>query len=221
MKIIILNIIFFIIEISSNPEDSSNPTSIPTSIPTTMPTTIPTTIPTIIPSTKPTTNIENYKDDCLNKNKNSKYEKFHCYIEAIYPKNESDYDCIEIPFSSYYTGFSKYHRNNTLYDVTCSSNTKNIEKTFVLEQCGNKYGKKNFDNCKEYSSLVDSCCYFSGNLDRSVDQGEQRLEKGCYWLGSKYEGTIKWAGAELECFQKYLNTYFSFFSSILFFLLSF
>ena len=36
-------------------------------------------------------------------------------------------------------------------------------------------------------------------------KGNGNINKGCYWLGTKYEGDISWAGVEMECSMDYLK----------------
>ena len=146
--------------------------------------------------------------DCIDKTTGNKYKDYCCFFEELNEhvenKDELDKFCKTVPYSSFYTGYNREYLNGKLYNVTCK--TKD-EKTFALEQCGNIYktGDASLKNCKEYSTFVDSCCFFSGKFDENINQGKQKLEKGCYWLGSKYEGTIQWAGAELECHHNFLN----------------
>ena len=151
--------------------------------------------------------------DCLKYNNGSKYPTVPCFFEALYP-DTNEKACHFIPYSSYYSGYSREYIDNVLYNVTCNDTGVN---TYALETCGKGTASKSFDDCKEHSTFVDSCCYFSGNRDQSIDQGKQKLERGCYWLGSKYEGTIDWAGVKLKCFDKYLNSLFSMISFLLFF----
>ena len=156
--------------------------------------------------------------NCQNKTTNKKYTDFCCYFEDL--KNNSNNMCKTVPYSSYYTGYKTEYINGQLYKVEC--NDANF-KTYALEQCGNihKNEEASLNNCKEYSTFVDSCCYFSGEYDDTVAQGEQELVKGCYWLGSKYEGKITWAGAKLECHHNYLNYSLFYFFSFVILMISF
>ena len=157
--------------------------------------------------------------DCINNKDESKYKDFCCFFQNLNNNSEQGF-CKTVPYSSFYTGYNKEYINGALYGVTCSSNS---EKTYALEQCGNIYKKEDasLKKCKEYSTFVDSCCFFSGKFDENVDQGMQKLEKGCYWLGSKYEGKIQWAGAELECHHKYLNYSLLYFFTFIFLMITF
>ena len=142
-------------------------------------------------------------DDCISdKNQNKAYPDYCCKYEAINPKDSTKDFCKTVPYSSYFSGYKNEYINGTLFSVECS----NEHRTFVLERCGNIYTEEpSFKKCKKYSSLVNSCCYFSGTVDENIEQKDQNLTKGCYWLGSKYNGKINWAGVELECHHKYLN----------------
>ena len=146
------------------------------------------------------------KESCLSKTTNHKYPTFCCYLESLFPKNKSINKCKTVPYSSFFSGYKKDYIDDILYNVTCQD--KNIT-TYPLEKCGQK-NAKNLNDCKKFSTFVDSCCYYTGT-DETIYQKEQ-----CYWLGSKYEGTIKWAGAELKCYNKKLNI--SLFTKILFIL---
>ncbi len=108
--------------------------------------------------------------------------------------------CKTVPYSSYRGENFKDSIGDSLYTVTCPQG----QKTFALEQCGNTFEEaKSLSDCKKYSTFVDSCCYY-----KTPENGKNNnfKENSCYWLGSKYEGTINWAGIELECNQKYLNS---------------
>ena len=137
-------------------------------------------------------------------NQNKAYPDYCCKYTAINPNTPSQTFCKTVPYSSYFSGYKNEYINEVLYKVEC--NNQENKTTFALEPCGNIYSEKlSFKNCKKYSTLVDSCCYFSGTFVDDIDQKEQSLIKGCYWLGSKYNGEINWAGAKLECHHKYLN----------------
>ena len=148
----------------------------------------------------------------------SKYHDFCCFLTPIY--NSSKSICKTVPHSSYYSGYNKEYikEEGILYNVNCSLGVKNEStQTYPLEQCGDIHKDvKSLKDCKKYSSLVDSCCYFSSEDEDEDDDeeeeeeieinfGNQTFKKGCYWLGSKYEGTITWAGIKLKCQQNYLN----------------
>ena len=156
------------------------------------------------------------KNEC--KTDSSKYSDYCCYFTPIIPSVGDEF-CKTVPYSSFYKGYKKEFINGTLYNVSCDEPNSTI-KTFPLEQCGNSYENKDkhfgLKNCKKYSTLVNSCCYFSeekDDFDSNIAlKDDEKYEKGCYWLGSKYEGEINWAGIKLVCNQKHLNYYlYSFF----------
>ena len=144
-------------------------------------------------------------NDCVSDNSQNKtYPDYCCKYKAINPEYATKNFCKTVPYSSYFSGYKNEYINGVLYKVECD-NQEHV--TFPLERCGNIYSEEfSFKSCKKYSTLVDSCCYFPGNSNSNEDneQKGQKLEKGCYWLGSKYNGKINWADAELECHHKYL-----------------
>ena len=143
-----------------------------------------------------------YNDCFIDGNENKIYPDYCCQYTAINPDYSSKNFCKTVPYSSYFSGYKNEYIDGILFSVKCS----NEHRTFVLERCGNIYTEDpSFKKCKKYSTLVDSCCYFSGTVDENIEQKDQNLTKGCYWLGSKYNGKINWAGVELECHHKYLN----------------
>ena len=133
---------------------------------------------------------------------NSKsYPDYCCFYEPVKNNNDNNNNinntfCRTIPYSSFYQEVSYENINDQLYKVTCKSNEEN-PKT-ILEQCGNvkKANEADFEDCKEYSTLLNSCCFTKGNSN---------IKKGCYWLGTKYEGDINWAGVDMECNMNYLK----------------
>ena len=139
----------------------------------------------------------------------NRYPDYCCFYEQIDPKNDTQKFCRTVPYSSFYQEETYENINDHLYKVTCKSDEGN--KTY-LEQCGdvNKGSNVDFEDCKEYSTLLNSCCFTEGNSD---------LKKGCYWLGTKYEGDIYWAGVDMECnlnYIKYSLVYLIFIFSIIF-----
>ena len=132
---------------------------------------------------------------------NSKYPNLCCFFKPVTGGNPF---CKTVPFSSYYSGYKKEYIDGILYDVNCGNSN---EETYTLERCGNIYNENpKKKECKKYSTYVDSCCYYSGkNKDDDPQIDETNFKKGCYWLGSKYEGSIFWAGARLECSFKFLK----------------
>ena len=153
-------------------------------------------------------------DACITKLGSIKYPTLCCLLTPLYPNQGESKICKTVPYSSYFSGYNKDYIDGILYDVKCPDN--NIT-TLALEKCGKK-NPKGLSDCKKYSTFVDSCCYFKEDYDdRANNNGKEKLEaNNCYWLGSKYEGKIEWAGAKLECYNKKLNI--SLFTKILFIL---
>ena len=141
---------------------------------------------------------DDYPNFCTKQHDQTKYPDLCCHFKA-----GDDECCRTIPYSSYYTGYNFEYINNKLYKVDCG-NTK--LETFALQQCGNSFEDGSLKKCKQYSTFVDSCCYFKGDYEDNIaEEAKQLKEKKCYWLGSKYNGKITWAGAKLECNHNYLN----------------
>ncbi len=155
------------------------------------------------------------REKCFQYNGGGKYPDFCCYLES----ETDDKKCKTVPYSSYYTGYTKEIIDGKLYNVECDLSIREDKQTYALEPCGQDRKKTNLKECKKHSSFVDSCCYYSGKNDDSDPKivSKQGLVEGCYWLGSKYEGSIFWAGARLQCSSKYLN-YYSFFAILFAFL---
>ena len=134
-------------------------------------------------------------DNCLDiVDEGKKYPDYCCHYSG------STKFCKTVPYSSYRGENTKDYIAGEFYTVTCPKG----HKTYALEQCGNAFEEaKSLSDCKKYSTFVDSCCYY-----KTPENGKNNnfKENSCYWLGSKYEGTINWAGIELECYQKYLNS---------------
>ena len=141
------------------------------------------------------------KEKCLKSFKEEKYPDACCFFEG--PTDEDNF-CKTVPYSSYSKENTKEYINDKLYNVYCPKVSKD---NFNLEQCGNIYNDNpSQKDCRKYSTYVDSCCYYSGkNNDDDPENNGETFKKSCYWLGSKYEGSIFWAGARLECSFKFLN----------------
>ena len=140
--------------------------------------------------------------DCLKEAKDEKYPDVCCYFEGEIDKNKKY--CKTVPFSSLTKLESKEYFDDILFNVKCQNFKKD---NYNLERCGNIYNDNpSKKDCRKYSTYVDSCCYYSGEKnDDDPDNNGETFKKACYWLGSKYEGSIVWAGARLECSFKFLN----------------
>ena len=148
------------------------------------------------------------ENECFNNNIEKKYTDFCCYFKGINPKDNSEISfCKSVPYSSYFKGYNHEYLDGILYSVKCQDN-QNLT-TYSLAPCGNVYEKSEatFKKCKQFSTFVDSCCYFSGeddDFDKNFDP-KDKLDKGCYWLGTKYDKEVWWAGSRLKCHNNYLN----------------
>ena len=146
------------------------------------------------------------EESCINTKDVGKYPDYCCYFDPIIGQKENvTGECKQIPYSSHPKNESKEYIDGILYNVTCNVE----EEAYPLEECGNIYqkDKASLKNCKKFSTFVDSCCYYKGYNDKGEPEIETNFVKGCYWLGSKYDGKIFWAGIRLECNQNYLNYY--------------
>ena len=129
-------------------------------------------------------------EDCFYQQNYVLYSDYCCYF------NSSDKSfCKAIPYSSYNDKDKYENIDGVLYQVTCDTGNR---KVTLLEECGNtnKANEANYEKCKKHSTVLNSCCYVKGNGN---------INKGCYWLGTKYEGDISWAGVEMECSMDYLK----------------
>ena len=142
------------------------------------------------------------KDKCLDQSDKTKYPDLCCYYEEV--DNENSHYCKSVPYSSYSQENTTEYINGILFNVYCPYASKD---NYNLERCGNIYNNNpSKKDCRKYSTYVDSCCYYSGkNKDDDPSIEGKTFDKGCYWLGSKYEGSIFWAGARLECSFKFLK----------------
>ena len=132
----------------------------------------------------------NRTEDCFYQQNYVLYSDYCCYF------NSSDKSfCKAIPYSSYNDKDKYENIDGVLYQVTCDTGNR---KVTLLEECGNtnEANEANYEKCKKHSTVLNSCCYVKGNGN---------INKGCYWLGTKYEGDISWAGVEMECSMDYLK----------------
>ena len=146
------------------------------------------------------TNPEN-PDVCYKYNGPNIHDDLCCYYESL---DTSEKRCNLVPYSAD-LGYLEYdYIDNKLYKRECERSYKKEDS--ILTRCAenkiNPYGVK---TCKKFSRYVDSCCYFEGSTEFDVDFATP--EKGCYWLGAKFEGNIKWGSLKLKCSSNYLNSY--------------
>ena len=116
--------------------------------------------------------------------------------------------CVSVPYSAYLNYVQYDTLNGTLYKVQCNYENKRYNKAAaVLTKCGEDIKNPSMKKCKGYSSYVDSCCYYNGDVSDN-EYGElfpKETERGCYWLGAKYRGKISWGGMHLNCASTFLN----------------
>ena len=137
---------------------------------------------------------ETDKNKCLGK-PDGKYPDVCCFFQEVVKNVSKETHCKAIPYSSYNDKDKYENIDGVLYQVTCDTGNR---KVTLLEECGNtnEANEANYEKCKKHSTVLNSCCYVKGNGD---------INKGCYWLGTKYEGDISWAGVEMECSMDYLK----------------
>ncbi len=129
---------------------------------------------------------------CANFQIKSGYNDYCCYYEPTISGTTGF--CKTIPYSAYNNRDKYEYIDDILYEVKCEDK----REVTLLEQCGNinKANDASLGKCQEHSTVLNSCCYVKGNNE---------VSKGCYWLGTKYEGEIKYAGVDMECFMDYLK----------------
>ena len=128
---------------------------------------------------------------CTEHSTSSQYSDYCCYYKK---DGESSGFCKTIPYSTYNNRDKYEYIGDILYEVKCEDK----REVTLLEQCGNinKADDASLGKCQKHSTVLNSCCYVKGNNE---------ISKGCYWLGTKYEGEIKYAGVDMECFMDYLK----------------
>ena len=140
----------------------------------------------------------------------TQHPNYCCYYSST--KNNNTKFCKTVPYSSlYYNNLNYENIDGELYKINCGTISNNDKEITLLEQCGNinDANNANFEKCKKYSTNYNSCCYAKGNNE---------VKKGCYYLGTKYEGDVTWAKVDLECNMNYLKyTLFYLFFIFLFF----
>ena len=142
----------------------------------------------------------------------SKYDSPGMYGDlCCFYKRESTTEgskCVSVPYSAYLNYVQYDTLNGTLYKVQCNYENKRYNKAAaVLTKCGEDIKNPSMKKCKGYSSYVDSCCYYNGDVSDN-EYGElfpKETERGCYWLGAKYRGKISWGGMHLNCVSTFLN----------------
>ena len=132
-------------------------------------------------------------DTCYNQSTNA--GNLCCYIQGI-QNYSTDRMCLSIPSDSY-LGESTTRYNGKEYSISCKTTTTPA----LLSSCGTSSAGSQSD-CATSSSYTNSCCYFSGFTSTS---NKSATPAGCYWLGTKYSGTVTWAGLSLNCAGDYIT----------------
>ena len=132
--------------------------------------------------------------ECANFQIKSGYNDYCCYYEPTSSTSGTSGFCKTIPYSTYNNRDKYEYIGDILYEVKCQDK----REVTLLEQCGNvnEANDASLGKCQKHSTVLNSCCYVKGNNE---------ISKGCYWLGTKYEGEIKYAGVDMECFMDYLK----------------
>jgi hypothetical protein len=132
-----------------------------------------------------------------------------CCFYKIYNGSTTDQSkCVSVPYSAYLNYVEYDTLDGILYEVYCNYKNKRYNKAAaVLTKCGEDIKNPSMKKCKGYSSYVDSCCYYNGEVSDNEygDLFPKDTERGCYWLGAKYRGKISWGGMHLNCASTFLN----------------
>ena len=159
----------------------------------------------------------NLETDCFALSGPNLHDDMCCYYKSVETEGENrgkEGDSIPKPFCRPIPYSARININydiidGKLYTVKCDpkeqDGTKKKEIT-VLQRCGEDVTNPSVKKCKKYSSYVDSCCYWNGkdtigdNLRPYPDpKDNEGQDRGCYWLGAKFDGTIYWGTMKLKC----------------------
>jgi len=135
------------------------------------------------------------KEDCYTKSLSN--GELCCYLTGLNAYS-SDKLCLGIPTSAF-SGESKYSYDNKIYNIECNYSGPSS----ILEKCGGTPDSRK--GCSTGSSFANSCCYYEQTETESVNEKVKNTKTGCYWLGTKYEGEISWAGLLLSCDSSFLT----------------
>ena len=151
--------------------------------------------------------VEDVKDpeDCFKYNGPNIHDDLCCYYESLDEvDNNKEKRCNLVPYSADLQFLEYDYIDDKLYKIECERLYKREDS--ILTRCAeNKAKPDGVKTCKKYSSYVDSCCYFGGSTE--FEGGFPETKEGCYWLGAKFEGNIKWGSLKLKCSSNYLNSY--------------
>lgn len=125
--------------------------------------------------------------DCTNQQTSTNY---CCYVQGVTNNNNTKM-CYDVPVTSY-AGVKTVTIRGSVYTMDCGANLAPITP---LATCGPANATSKSD-CMIKSTFENSCCY---------NPGYGNVTRNCYWLGAKYEGSIIWAGLELDCAGGYLS----------------
>jgi hypothetical protein len=154
-----------------------------------------------------TSSVPSVDTDCFNQS--SSNDELCCYLSSINTSPNSQF-CLSIP-SSAFTGDSIYAYNNVNYNIACKSQGLNS----ILESCSGISGS--VAGCSTGSSFTNSCCYYQKTDTGSLYDKVQNTPTGCYWIGTKFTGSLSWAGLPLNCSANFLT----FSASLVFFVFLF
>lgn len=154
-----------------------------------------------------TSTVPSVNTDCYNQSSSS--DELCCYLTSINTSPSSKF-CLSIP-SSAYTGDTIYAFDNNNYNIACNSPGFNS----ILESCGGVSGS--VAGCSTGSSFTNSCCYYQKTDTGSPNGKVQKTPTGCYWIGTKFTGSLSWAGLPLNCSSNFLT----FSTSLIFFVFLF
>jgi hypothetical protein len=133
--------------------------------------------------------------DCFSKSSNNR--EICCYLTGL-NSYSNDKLCVSIPNSAF-TGETKYSYDNKIYNIECDY----PGTSSILEKCGGTPDSKK--GCSTGSSFTNSCCYYEKTETESPNEKVKNTKTGCYWLGTKFEGEISWAGLMLACNSSFLT----------------
>jgi hypothetical protein len=146
-------------------------------------------------STNPTTQTDCYNRVTLTDNK-------CCYLSGLGTYSNQRM-CLNVPISSF-SGEKQIEYEGKAWAISC--NTGSNDNYSILERCVN-FESMSLNGCSTASSFTESCCFYDKpSVVSSTNQKVLNTPTGCYKLGTKYFGTINWAGLKLECNTKFIQS---------------
>ena len=136
--------------------------------------------------------------ECLKKSNETTY---CCFISPINDPSSPSM-CYPFPKDKYY-GFANINFNNKTYSIECGIGSRYMGTNWnfisgVRKLCGEK-NPNDYTECIKDSTENNSCCYY---------ESEEMNERGCYWLGIKYQAKVTKNKYTFICgsnFLKYLK----------------